>query len=421
MPIKNMHPTSSSIVVGGGLVGLACAINLQARGVQTSLVDPAGPQRPASWGNAGHIAVEQVEPLASMATVKSFPRRLFWRGGALGLPLRDIAAWLPFSLRLLAAARPSRFRAGKAALSAVLAEAIPAWRRLLGAAESRHLMVEDGHYIVWESEASAARGRAAWMGADTGPASCRDVTDAEMESLTGVIGFRPAGAIRFEGSGQITDLGVLAETLERHFEALGGRRVRGSVKLLRRGSKTISVVTDTNETLVAETVVVAAGAASGELMAPLGFKVPIIAERGYHIQTPNTQWPEGMPPVVFEDRSMIVTRFRSGLRAASFVEFGRLKSPPDPRKWARLKAHVRALGLSFGEPVSEWTGARPTLPDYLPAIGRADSFPGLYYAFGHQHLGLTLAAVTGEAIGALVTGETPVVNISPFSLDRFRK
>ncbi len=116
---------------------------------------------------------------------------------------------------------------------------------------------------------------------------------------------------------------------------------------------------------------------------------------------------------------MIVTRFRSGLRAASFVEFGRAGSAPDRRKWARLRSHVAALGLSFGEPVREWIGARPTLPDYLPAIGRSSRARNLFYAFGHQHLGLTLGPVTGEAIAALVIGEPPAQDMTPFDIERF--
>ena len=112
---------------------------------------------------------------------------------------------------------------------------------------------------------------------------------------------------------------------------------------------------------------------------------------------------------------MIVTRFRSALRAAGFFEFGRASAPPDPRKWARLRANLDSLGIAFAKPV-EWTGARPTLPDYLPAIGRSAS--GAYYAFGHQHLGLTLAAATGEAVAALVAGEEPPFDLKPFAIER---
>ena len=171
---------------------------------------------------------------------------------------------------------------------------------------------------------------------------------------------------------------------------------------------TAAAMLEGGELLRAGIVVVAAGVASAALLQPLGYRVPIIAERGYHIQSANAAWPAGLPPIVFEERSMIVTPLRSGLRAASFVEFGRAQSPADPRKWARLKRHVVELGLPFQEPYSEWFGARPTLPDYLPALGRSRRADNLLYAFGHQHLGLTLAAITGELIAALARGATPV-------------
>jgi D-amino-acid dehydrogenase len=126
-----------------------------------------------------------------------------------------------------------------------------------------------------------------------------------------------------------------------------------------------------------------------------------------------------MPPVVFEDRSLIVTRFRSHLRACSFVEFARIDDAPDARKWSRLRAHVAALGIPFTAPVTEWMGARPTLPDYLPAVGRSRTSPAICYAFGHQHLGLTLAAITAECVTAMFLGEPSPVDLEPFDLERF--
>lgn len=116
---------------------------------------------------------------------------------------------------------------------------------------------------------------------------------------------------------------------------------------------------------------------------------------------------------------MIVTRFAGGLQAASFVEFGKAGQKPDPRKWARLAAHVKALGLPVrGEP-SAWIGCRPTLPDYLPAIGQSGVARNLFYAFGHQHLGLTLGPITAEIVAAVADGRTPPVALQPFDLNRF--
>ena len=106
-----MAAPTSAIVVGDGIIGLACALLLQQGGVAVTLIGPAAHPNGASIGNAGHIAIEQVEPLASRAIVRSLPRRLFLNGGPVSLPVRDVAAWLPFGLRLLGASSPDRFAA----------------------------------------------------------------------------------------------------------------------------------------------------------------------------------------------------------------------------------------------------------------------------------------------------------------------
>jgi D-amino-acid dehydrogenase len=419
-PEVSAHPgPATAIVIGGGVVGLATAFNLQLNGIPTTLFDMPTDSPAASWGNAGHIAIEQVEPLASRATIRSMPRRLFWRGGALSLPLGDMMTWLPFAIRLLAAARPARFAAGCAALGSALNDAMGAWQRLLSRIGARELLLEDGHFIVWESEASAREGRARWGAARTGNAALRDATPKEQAELAKLARVPIAGAVRFSGSGQIADLDALATALAAGFEAAGGAHVRSKIARLDIENGEAVAVADDGARHRACAIVVAAGAASRALLEPIGHVVPLIAERGYHIQSAESDWPIGTPPVVFEDRSMIVTRFNSGLRAASFVEFGRARRPADPRKWARLRKHVAALGLPFRLPGCEWMGARPTLPDYLPAIGRSRRASNLFYAFGHQHLGLTLAATTGEAVAALVTGELPPFDLIPFDIDRF--
>jgi D-hydroxyproline dehydrogenase len=410
---------ADALVIGGGLVGLSCALNLQLQGMRTIVVDAATTPRGASWGNAGHLAAEQVEPLASRKTLRSAARRLFFRGGALSLPPRDLNVWLPFALRLVRSSAPARFAAGTAALRSLLGAAIPAWRRLATAAGAEHLIAEDGHFIVWETPAGAQVGRAAWAGAETGTVRLRDVTREEIATLSARMSRPVAGALRFDGTGQILDLAELHDRLTERFILAGGSRRISRVHRLSIDGATAAATLDSAEALHADVIVIAGGVGSGALLEPLGYRVPVIAERGYHIESADTDWPVGLAPVVFEERSMIVTRFRSGLRAASFVEFSREQAPADPRKWARLRSHVAELGLSFRGPCTEWIGARPTLPDYLPAIGRSRRAANLLYAFGHQHLGLTLAALTGELVGALAGREPTAVDITPFDLERF--
>ncbi|MBB5518401.1 NAD(P)/FAD-dependent oxidoreductase [Amphiplicatus metriothermophilus] len=414
-----MGTYKSAIVAGAGVIGLACAFRLQEAGYATTLFDPAPARPSASWGNAGHLAVEQVEPLASRRMIASAPGRLFALGGALDLPPSQIAAWGPFLARFLRASAPARFAAGKAALAAWLEAAIPAWRRLAADIGAPDLVREDGHYVVWGSARAAARGEAAWRRVGAATAAFRPASPAERARLETMIRAPLAGAIRFERSGQIADLVALRQALESAFERAGGRRRKQAVARLDVRNDAARAIDETGGEHQADIVLVAAGTGARALLEPLGVRVPVVAERGYHIEASAGGWPAGFPPLVFEDRAVIATRFARSLRLCSFVEFARPDSPPDPRKWRRLRRHAAELGLPLEEPTREWMGARPTLPDYLPAVGASPAASGLLYAFGHQHLGLTLAAVTGEAVAALAQERAPAVDPAPFDLARF--
>jgi glycine/D-amino acid oxidase-like deaminating enzyme len=407
-----------ALVIGGGIIGLSAALRLCQAGLRATVIETAGAPKAASWGNAGHIATEQVEPLASWPMLRSAPRRLFSAGGALALPPRQIGHWLPFALRMIKASSPDHVVKGRAALRSLLSVALPAWRDLVAHLAAPGLLREDGHIVVWESAASAAAGLASWRAADTGTARFRECTKDELHSVGRVIKQPLTAGIRFENTGQIADLPKLANALRDSLTAQGVEIMSSTARDVEHGAGSATVTLASGERLSADLVLVAAGVRSAALLKRFCASIPLIAERGYHLQMPQHHWPD-LPPVAFEDRSMIVTRFESGLRAASFVEFSAADAPPDSRKWQRLRAHVASLGLPGGPETIEWMGARPTLPDYLPAIGRFPSAPNILYAFGHQHLGLTLAAVTAELVAQLATDAAPTVDLNPFNIQRF--
>lgn len=412
----------TALVVGGGFVGAASAWQLQRAGYRVTLLDRGDPTQAASWGNAGHLAIEQVEPLASAANLRSLPRRLFSLGGPVGLPAGDIAAWLPFGLRLVAAASPQRFASGRRVLSGLLSRAMPAWRRLVAQTATAHYLREDGHFVAWESAASAQRGQHHWLQADVGEARVQAASADELALLRAQFNGRVVDAVRFRHTGQILDLaqarlGIIAALL-----AAGG-----AVRVLQARAISVQgglarVQADDGTLLVADLVLVAAGAGSAALLRATEGNVPLIAERGYHLESalPADAALDPLPPVAFEDRSVIVTRFASTLRIAGFTEFSREASAPDARKWRALARHAGALGLPMAQGASQWVGCRPTLPDYLPAVGRSRIASNLLYAFGHQHLGLTLSAITGELVAALASGAQPAVDLLPLDLGRFR-
>lgn len=416
--VTKQHKTA--LVVGGGIVGLACAHGLAREGFATTILDDANESRPASWGNAGHLAVEQVEPLASLDSFKRALPLFLKGGGPIAAPPGDVRAWLPFFLRVARASGRESFRRGTAALTACMERAMPAWRRLVADAGCAELLIEQGHFVVWESARTAKDALARWRRTNTGTATWRGATPAELEQLRTLVASHLCAAIRFEGSGQVRDPGLLLDALKTSISAAGGTFVQArATAIAPADTGAVSVTSDDGSSRTADIVLIAAGVDSGGLLRQAGTAVPIIAERGYHIQSPPGAWPDDLPPIVFEDRSLVVTGFQSGPRATSFVEFARHERPATEARWSTLERHIDDLGLPFGKPRSRWMGARPTLPDYLPAIGRSSVAANLFYAFGHQHLGLTMAAVTGELVADLACGREAAVDLRPFDVGRF--
>lgn len=378
-----------------------------------TIVEAKPEHRAASWGNAGHIAIEQVSPLASFETLRSTRGRLFSAGGPVALPPSMIGNWGPFALRMLAASTPSRFASGERALAQLMAGAAGAWRRLIDDLGEPALVRFDGHFVAWESVRTIVQGKRKWAEANIGTACLRDASAQQLKELR-ERSPQIMDAMRFIGSGQIADLDALADALRR---ALGSAGIAFKI-----GEAKLEIGTDGSvrvPDISSDLVLVAAGVGSARLMRAAGHRAPLIAERGYHIRARDFDWPAEFPPVVFEDRGLIVTRFSNSLQVASFVEFGSADAPPDERKWERLERHALELELPMRPPFERWMGARPTLPDYLPAIGRSELSPNLFYAFGHHHLGLTLAPITAELMRSQIEGTQPPVDLAPFTLGRF--
>jgi len=414
-----MQP-KSYLVIGGGLVGAASALRLQAAGFAVTLIDPGDPRRAASFGNIGHIAAEQVSPLASRESLRTFPGRLFGLGGPLDFRWRDAGLWAPWAMRFIAASRPDRHAAGQAALPAILAHALPAWRRLAAFSGAAGIVGRDGHAVVWMSDRAAEAGLKAWERAATGSAAFQSMSSDDLAPYAAVMTRAPVAGIRFSGTAQVSEPQAARDALLAAFKAHGGEVVHASVARLSSGDR-VTAHLDGGGVCEAEGALVAAGAWAGRLMRGLGVEAPVIAEGGYSVQSAEHGRDPALPPPVFGAPSMGGSRFTSGLRASSFVEFGSPDAPGDPRKWRALERRLGDLGIRFSPDPDRWVGPRPTLPDYLPAIGRLERDPRILYAFGHQHLGLTMSAITAELTASLAQGVEPAIDLKPFRIERFSR
>jgi D-amino-acid dehydrogenase len=405
----------SIVVIGGGLIGAASALQLRHAGVRVTLIDPGDKRRGASYGNAGHLGPEQVSPWSTWGNVAGAAGRAFGLGGALDFRWRDLGLWGPWSLRFLAACDARRVAAGQAALTAILGEAVPAWKRIAALAGAPEIVRDHGHVVVWMNAARAELGLKAWATTSVGGVRLREWGADDLARYDGVLRARPAAGLFFDGAGQVRDPQHARDAMLAAFTMKGGEIVTGSAA---RVSAEARVTLTSGATHEADALLISAGAWSRPLMAQLGVHAPLIGERGYSVQSAEHAWPEDLPTTIFEERSMVLSRFTSGLRATSHLEFGDPSATPDARKWARLEAHVRALGVSFGAS-DRWMGPRPTLPDYVPAIGRVARAPKVLYAFGHAHLGLTMCAITSELVLALAQETAAPFDLAPYRIERF--
>ena len=108
-----------------------------------------------------------------------------------------------------------------------------------------------------------------------------------------------------------------------------------------------------------------------------------------------------------------------GLRAAGTVELAGLDAPANSTRTHYIETQTRLALPTLGRSTSTWLGFRPTLPDSLPVIGRSRQLPNVIFAFGHQHLGITLAGITGQLVSVIATGRTPSIDLAPFDSARF--
>ncbi|MGO2451686.1 NAD(P)/FAD-dependent oxidoreductase [Pseudomonas taetrolens] len=424
-PTSNtLHDTPDIAVVGAGIIGVASALQLARRGLRVVVIDQQDPGRGASYGNAGHLATEQVFPIADLSILKRLPAMLMDPMGPLRLDWKYMPRALPWFARLLLNLRPTPYQRTVAGIRALNESSLGAWNRLLKEIARPDLLKEDGSLLVFERpdsqqaiDALLARLHGQHVPVDRWQASAvREAAPQLSEHLQ--------GGLFFPRTGHFLDpYQVVSELV--HAARLSGvqflkQRVEGGH--LEQGG--VSLITDQGR-VTARQVLIACGAHSAKLTAALtGKKVPLDTERGYHLMLPHEH---GRLPfaVTSLERKFIMTPMSDGLRLAGTVEFAGLERPPSmERAWQlhRLSKGLFKRDLN-ADAATPWMGFRPSLPDSLPIIDKVCDGKVLL-AFGHQHLGLTQAAITAELIGQLAvpgtaTGTHGLPSIEAYRLQRF--
>ena len=407
------------IVIGAGVVGLSAAIAAQGRGLSVTVLDREGPAAGASAGNAGAFAFTDILPLASPGILKKAPKWLLDPLGPLSVPPAYAAQIAPWMFRFWRACSPKRVAHSTSAQTAMMDLSKAELEPFLAATGTLPMLRKEGNLQVYESNAELKASQPGWDARAKHGIEFRHMGTAEMA------GIQPGLAPRFThgtftpGWYSIADPKLYTMALAEHFRSRGGAIERAEVTALATIDDGVEVRTTNGNTRRAAQVVLAAGAFSHRIAKSLGESIPLETERGYNTTLPADAF-DLRTQVTFGGHGFVVTRLSTGIRVGGAVELGGLTLPPNYRRSEAMlkKAQTFLPGLKPTGGV-QWMGFRPSLPDSLPAIGRARATARVVYAFGHGHLGLTQSAGTARLVADLLTNQSPTIDIAPFSPQRF--
>jgi D-amino-acid dehydrogenase len=409
----------SVTVIGAGIVGVCCALHLQREGFSVRLVEKGEPGRAASFGNSGSFGTASCVPFALPGVLKKVPRMLFDPDSPLKLRWSHIPSALPWFVRFIEAARPARVEAIAAARNSLLLHTHEGYAPLIDDAGAGQLVDTRGLMMVFESE-EAFENAAYALDLRRRNGVHMDVLDGnEARQMEPALSPKVIKAVSLPDVHRTIDPFRLTAALVENFVRRGGEVVKADVRGFQIGSNgPTRIITEWGAMLV-DLVVIAAGVWSRPLAAELGTYVPLEAERGYHVMF-GAQDFALQRAIVSADRNVSVAHMVDGIRATGIAEFAEPDAPPNMANARLVRRHAQALmpGLK-GEPVSQWMGPRPSHPDSKPVIGRSPRHPNVFFAFGHDHLGLTMAGITGKLVAELALGLPPSVDLAPFRPDRF--
>ncbi|WP_238913545.1 NAD(P)/FAD-dependent oxidoreductase [Achromobacter insolitus] len=392
------------IVLGAGIVGVCCALELQRRGMSVTLVDRQDPGLETSFGNAGVIARSSLMPFNHPGLWAQLPRLLKNDTVQFRYKLNYLARNLGWAARFLLSARPSVFRQTVEALDGLIRLSAPEHLRLLDAAGAAHRLRDTGWIFLYRSEQGWNSGELSRQTFARYQVPTRVLAPAELAELEPALAPIFHRALWIQGSYSVDDPHEVVAAYAALFRRSGGAFKRMTASGIRRdGQRWIVQCTQASESLEADRLVVALGPWSKALLKTTGIDLPMAFERGYHMHYSGVEGASLTRPVYDTGGGYVLSPMARGLRLTTGVELDACEAPARPLQLELAEARAReAFPLDRRLDPEAWLGRRPTLPDSRPMIGEAPRHPGLWLALGHQHIGFSTAPGTARVLGELM-------------------
>ncbi|RQS68384.1 FAD-dependent oxidoreductase [Burkholderia sp. Bp8963] len=409
-----------AVVIGGGIVGVCCALYLQRDGHAVTLIDPAAPGDSTAKWSCGQMAVSEVIPLSKPGILMKVPGWLLDQKGPLALRPSALPGILPWFFRFVASARHAKIVSIAQAMATLTHDVYSDYAPLLDACGNPTLMGERPVLEVFDDPAGIAHEQPHLDLRQSLGFRSQRLTAAEIGDLEPALAGKFRHGLLFPDWRAVSDTEGFIAALTESFVSQGGRRLRtNAVRIDEASGRATGVTLANGERVAADHVVVAAGTGSRQFFDSLGVRVPLEGIAGYQalLAEPGVAFRHS---VIYADGGFCFSPMTRGLQIGGTIEFaGRDAKPNFKRADIILEKAKRILPALQTARVEYGVGYRPFLPDTKPIIDRSKRLPNTFMAFGHGQLGLTLGATTGRLIGDLVTGRSTRQDLTPFSAYRF--
>ena len=405
-----------AVVLGAGMIGVSCALYLQASGKSVVLLDRRDPGLETSFGNAGLIQCECTEPY-------EWPRKLsFLLTGATNRRV-DVRYHPGALMQLLGPlhtyyrnSAPEPHAAISRAYASIIALSLETHQQLIKDAHAEALQGAPGYCTLFRTEGELHKffekaDRRASHGIRH-----RKLDAAAVRALEPALSGAFIGGVYWLDPVPIKDPGGLVQAYARLFKERGGRVVHGDAMTLQRRDGQTWQVQAADEMISAREAVIALGPWSVELTQRFGYAPPLFTKRGYHMHYAPISGRPLNHPVIDAEYGYVVLPANSGIRLTTGAELALVDAPATPNQ-VDAAERIARRDFPLGERIdpAPWKGARPCMPDMKPVIGAVPGVDGMWCAFGHGHQGFTLGPATGELLAALMTGAKPRIDMQPFS------
>lgn len=408
-------------VIGAGIVGLSVAVQLQRDGYRVTVIDRDEPMQACSAGNAGYLSEANIFPPAAPDMLLQLPKLLLANDGPLVIRPAYAPKMMSWGRHALSVVKGDVRAMVTRTLASMTVQAYAMIETLATYAGAAQLLSRDGGLVAFKNAQALDKKCELLNVWHRHGIEVHRLSDAAIQALEPALSREIVGGLFFANSGRCSNPRRLGLIYAEHLVRNGGEVVRDQVNGVSSQSDGGVIVRGAIEDRRFANVVVCAGFWSEELLHSHFKSIPIASERGYHLMLPNA----GLSlkrPVVFGEPHFAATPMDEGLRLAGTAEFASADAPPNMQRAEMLLRLARQYLAPIDETGAKpWMGVRPSLPDGLPAIGTVPGQPGLHYAFGHAHNGLTLSAVTAKCVSAQLQRAAAPIDLTPFDLMRFER